>query len=84
MICEHILLITFLNKLSSFFFQLNDRTFCFVTVTISYQSFVRTQLKCQTVLFDPYIVPYEMLTVWARVDQGAMVMKGYFMFPKAS
>ena len=27
--------------------------------------------------------PYKVLPFWARVDLGAMAMKGYFVFPKA-
>ena len=47
-------------------------------------SFVCTQFKCQTVLFDPQIGSYQVLPLQARVDLGAMVMKGYSTFPKAS
>ena len=39
--------------------------------------------ECQTVLVDPYIGLYQVLTLWDRVDQRAMVMKGYSAFPKA-
>ena len=45
--------------------------------------FVCTQFKCQTVLFDPSIGPYQVLLLWVRVDLGAMAMKGYSTFPKA-
>ena len=34
-------------------------------------------------LFNPEIGPYQVLPLWARVDLGAMVMKGYSAFPKA-
>ena len=34
------------------------------------------------VLFDPLIGPYQVLLLWARVDLGAMTIKGYFAFPK--
>ena len=37
----------------------------------------------QLVLFDPQIGPYQVLPLWARVDLGAMVMKGYSAFSKA-
>ena len=47
-------------------------------------SFVRTQFKCQTVLFDPLIGPYQVLPHWARVDLGAMAIKGYPYNPKSS
>ena len=44
-------------------------------------SFVCTQFKCQTVLFDPEIGPYQGLPLQARVDVGAIAMKGYSIFP---
>ena len=34
------------------------------------------------VLFKPYIAPYQVLPYQARVDLGAMVMKGCSAFPK--
>ena len=37
----------------------------------------------QLVLFNPLIRPYQMYLFRARVDLGAMVMKGYSAFPKA-
>ena len=36
------------------------------------------------VLFNPEIGPYEVLPLRARVDLGAMAMKGCSVFPKAS
>ena len=41
------------------------------------------QFKCHTVLFDPYIEPYQVLPLWAIVDLRAMVRKGYSAFHKA-
>ena len=35
------------------------------------------------VLFDPYIGPYQVLPLRARVDLGAMATKEYSAFPKA-
>ena len=35
------------------------------------------------VLFNPYIGPYQVLPLWARVDLGVMAMKGYPVSPKA-
>ena len=35
------------------------------------------------VLFNPKIGPYQVLPLWARVDLGAMAIKGYSAFPKA-
>ena len=37
----------------------------------------------QTVLFDPYIGPYQVLPLRVRVDLGAVVMKKYTSIPKA-
>ena len=59
--------------------QLNDQTVLFQTIQFS----ISTQFKCQTVLFDPEIGPYQVLALWARVDLGVMTMKGYSVFPKA-
>ena len=36
----------------------------------------------QFVLFTPQIRPYQVLPLRARVDLGAMAMKGYSEFPK--
>ena len=35
------------------------------------------------VLFNPEIGPYQVLPLRARMDLGAMAMKGYSAFPKA-
>ena len=35
------------------------------------------------VLFNPYIGPYQVVPLRARVDLGAMAMKGYPAFHKA-
>ena len=35
------------------------------------------------VLLNPLIGPYQVLLLQARVDLGAMAMKGYSTFPKA-
>ena len=45
-------------------------------------SFVFTQFKCQTVLFDPQIGPYQVLPLRVRVNLGAMAMKSYSASPK--
>ena len=39
--------------------------------------------KCQTVLFDPLVEPYQVLLLWNRVDMGVISMKVYSVFPKA-
>ena len=41
------------------------------------------QFKGQPVLFDPLIGPYQVLRLRAKVDLGAMAMKGYSAFPNA-
>ena len=46
-------------------------------------SFVSTQFKCQTVLFDPLIGPYLVQLLQVSVDLEAMAMKRYSIFPKA-
>ena len=71
-------------KYQSFFFytQLNGPAVLFLTIQFN-MSLVCTQFKCQTVLFDPLIGPYQLLPLWPRVDLGAMAIKGYSAFPKA-
>ena len=51
--------------------------------SIKHKSFICTQFKCQTVLYNPLIGPYQELSLWARVDRGAMAMKEYSALPKA-
>ncbi len=66
-------------KYQSFVYtQLNDQTFLFQAIQFS----ISTQFKCQTVLFDPQIGPYQVLPLRARVNLGAMATKGYSIFPK--
>ena len=43
---------------------------------------VCTQFKNQTILLHPYIGPYQVLLLRARVGQGVMAMKGYTYTPK--
>ena len=40
-------------------------------------------LNVKKVLFDSMIGPYKMLTLWARLDMGAMAIKRYTIFRKA-
>ena len=51
---------------------------------MEHKSFVCTQFKCQTVLFDPEIGPYQVLLLWARVDLGTMAMLGVLHIPRSS
>ena len=46
-------------------------------------SFVYTQFECQTVVFDPFIGPYQLLPLWAKMDLRVMAMKRYSTFPEA-
>ena len=52
--------------------QLKDQTVLSQTTQLS----MNRQFKFQTVLFDPYTGPYHVLPLQARVDLGAMAMKG--------
>ena len=45
-------------------------------------SSVCTQFKCQTVLFDPLIKPYQVVLQQVRVDLGVMAKKRYSASPK--
>ena len=57
--------------------ELNENTVIFQIIQFS----LTAQFKCQTV---PYIGPYQVLPLWAWVELGAMAMKVYSVFPKAS
>ena len=50
--------------------------------SIWYKSFVCTQFKYQTALFDIKIGFYQLLPLQARVDLGVIAVKGYSAFPK--
>ena len=43
--------------------------------SVEHKSFVFTQSKCQTVLFDPWIGPYQMLLLQTRMDLGAIALQ---------
>ena len=57
--------------------QLNIKTFLFQTIQFN----ISTQFKCQTVLFDPFIGPDQVLPLRSREYLGAMAKKGYSAFP---
>ena len=56
----------------------NDQAVLF---QITYFS-LSTPFKCETFLLDPEIGPYQVLPLRARVDVGAIAMKGYSAFLK--
>ena len=57
--------------------------FCLHTVKCQ-NSFNSNSSVHSSVLFDPYIGPYQVLPPQARVDQGAMAMKGYNALSQSS
>ena len=64
--------------------QLNDQTFPSLAIQFSISHLFALRLNIrQFVLFDPWIGPFQVLPLRARVDLGAMAMKGYTAFPKA-
>ena len=54
-----------------FYTQLNDQRVLFQTIQFN----ISTQFKCQAVLFDPLIGPYQVLSIWAKVNLGVMALK---------
>ena len=69
-------------KYQSFvYIQLNGQTVLFLTIQLSISRLL-SQFKCQTVLFDPLIGPYQVLPLRVRVDIGTMAIKEYSTFPK--
>ena len=86
------------TSLSSFFsIPLNDFNYFYVSLTIqsnishflltvndeTIQFCVNAHFKCQTILFDPYIGPYQVLTLRTRADLGVMAVTSYSAFPNA-
>ena len=43
---------------------------------------IQFSINMQLVILNPYIGPYQVLSFLARVNLGAMAMKGWFTFPK--
>ena len=63
-----------------------SKTFLFQAIQFSQTVPIQTihiSLSIQLVLFNPEIGPYQVLPRKARVDLGAIVMKGCSAFPKA-
>ena len=61
----------------------------FIIFVMGGRSFVCNQFKCQisrfkyqTDLFDTYMGPYQVVSLWVSIDLGAMAMKGYSAFCK--
>ena len=59
------------------------KQFNFEAIQFSISHLFALSLKCQTVLFDPEIGPYQVLLFQARVGLGVITMKRYSTFPKA-
>ena len=57
---------------------LNGKTVLFLSI-----KFVYTQFKCQTLLVEKMIDPFQVLPIRVRVELWAKVLKGYYAFPKA-
>ena len=80
--CFQVLLCIIDNSIKHHLFvhtHLNDQTVLFQTIQFN----IITQFKCQTLLFEAWIGPYQVLPLRARVDLEVMAMKGYSAFPKA-
>ena len=61
---------------------MHDQTVLFQTIHFN-MSFVCTQFKCQTDLFDPKIGQYQVLPLRVTVDLGTTAMNWYSTFSKA-
>ena len=62
------------------------KTFLFQAIKFSQTVLIQTiqlSINMQLVLFNPLIGPYQLLPFRARVNLGAMAMKGCSAFPKA-
>ena len=44
---------------------------------------IQFSISMQLILFNPQIGPYQVFPFWARVDLGAIAIKGCSAFPKA-
>ena len=54
----------------------------FIHINSSISNNIYTPFKCQILLFDSMIWPYQMLPIRTNVDLGAMAVDGYSAFPK--
>ena len=72
-----------IKRQSFVYTRLNGQRVQFQTIQF-HMSFVCTQFKSKTVLFDPYIGPYQVIPLGNRVDLGAKIMKEYSALPTVS
>ena len=61
-----------------------SKTFLFQAILFSQTVLIQLSVSMQLVLFKPQIGPYQVLPFRARVDLGAMAIKGNSTFPKAA
>ena len=59
-----------------------SKTVLFQTIQLNFKKKIYFK-KFSVVLFDPLIGPYHVVPLRARVDLGAMAIKGYSAFLKA-
>ena len=60
-----------------------DLSKTFLLQTIHFSQTIQFSISMSLVLFNPQTGPYQVLPRLARVDLGAMAMKGCSTFPKA-
>ena len=63
--------------------QLNDQTVLFQTNQFSISHLFGLILKCQTVLFDVYIGPYQELPLWGQSGHGSNGNEGVLCIPQS-
>ena len=81
---QTVLFQTIHHSISKVFFFCLHTVKCKTTVFLTIQFSISTQLNYQTVLFDPKIGPYQVITLQTRVDIGVMAVKRFSVIPKAS
>ena len=62
-------------------YSFNVKTFLFQVILFSLT--IQFSISMPLVIFNPLILPYQVLPRRARVDLGAMAMNGYSVSPKA-